>query len=901
MNNVIGLRLLLILFFINLSFAQDQETKSYKGVLENNNDAVLNEILGSVSPLKIPIESANNLFGDHSESGEPDNKLFEFYYYPESTNEVALERSNYLKNGGSYRNLVPHYDTKGLQKTNINEWESVGPYGITTCPDPVRNDKIYSGCIISLGQDYNDGNIMYLGAASGGLWKSKDRGETWENILDTLPNPSVSTIATNISKTGEVWIGTGNKGDVNGNLPSLGLVFYSSDYGGTWHQINFTSRFIGFVSKIVIRPAARIDLPDVVFIATNNGIFRSEDKVYWTKVLDGSFSDLVYVGSILDTNFYMVAAERNDVNNSPIWFSNNNGITDSWSSRTLPVANDSLGRITLTSSRLGFNTIVYANAASKNDDIEGIWRSKNSGDTWEKVNSPYTGSHQMNYNNTILMDDDVISGNTVYTGANLRGLYYSTDAGETWNSSGENPLGIIHEDEHVIHDDVSQSGKIFVGNDGGLYTSKDRGKNFEYIGNQFLSISQIYHLTVSPENGGLYEGRRFYVGTQDNGIQRGPDEFLRWTSITCCDGGDIAFKDGIQYSTIVGLSDSSDHRVQHPPDKNPCESWDGFTNGLPKGQPSGSQLIYNGNNFYLSFAGSVYKAADGELPWVMLQNFGCCITRMGVTPENIVVIGTIDPIPVRISNYDNTTFNDPANPAAFWQNKNVTDIDFGFPIGTAEIKRDIYVTLSGLYGIRVAEKKYNADSFINITGDLPNLVNVRSLLVDPHNDNVIYIGSDFGVYVSFNLRGEEDENRHWINISEKLPSVCYVTDLEYDDYSNKIVAATYGRGVFIADRATIPTDVEIADNKILKFKLYDNYPNPFNPVTNIKYDLPYGVNVKLTVYNSIGQLIKILQNGYNEGGKHSLEFDARNLPSGIYFYEIQAENFSAVKKLVLIK
>ena len=289
-----------------------------------------------------------------------------------------------------------------------------------------------------------------------------------------------------------------------------------------------------------------------------------------------------------------------DVDNSPIWFSSNNGIINTWSSRILPTASDSLRRVTLSNSRFGFNSVVYANVASKNNSLEGIWRSKNSGDNWEKVTSPYTGG-QMDYNNTILMDDDIASGNTIYTGTNSKELFHSTDGGVSWTSSALNTLGSIHEDEQVIHDDVSQSGKIFVGNDGGLYMSKDRGKNFEYIGNQWLSISQIYNLTVSPEEGGLYDGRRYYVGTQDNGIQRGPDELLRWTALTCCDGIDIAFKDGIQYSTIVGLDTASIKRVQHPPDKNPCQTWDGFANGLPVGQPWGSQLIFNGYHFYLSF------------------------------------------------------------------------------------------------------------------------------------------------------------------------------------------------------------------------------------------------------------------------------------------------------------
>jgi tetratricopeptide (TPR) repeat protein len=86
-----------------------------------------------------------------------------------------------------------------------------------------------------------------------------------------------------------------------------------------------------------------------------------------------------------------------------------------------------------------------------------------------------------------------------------------------------------------------------------------------------------------------------------------------------------------------------------------------------------------------------------------------------------------------------------------------------------------------------------------------------------------------------------------------------------------------------------------------KFALYKNFPNPFNPTTTIKYDLPEDVNVTITVYNNNGQKIKELVNGFKQAGSYQVIFNASGLASGIYFYKIQTGDFTNVKRMLLIK
>ena len=137
----------------------------------------------------------------------------------------------------------------------------------------------------------------------------------------------------------------------------------------------------------------------------------------------------------------------------------------------------------------------------------------------------------------------------------------------------------------------------------------------------------------------------------------------------------------------------------------------------------------------------------------------------------------------------------------------------------------------------------------------------------------------------------------------------FVVPIEYSGqevpdsaYIQFVVADTSEAGGGIGSYAIIddlsfggPTDVH--DNNIIVdyFKLEQNYPNPFNPITTINYSIPSGSFVQLVVYNSIGQEIANLVNETIESGNHSVEFDASNLPSGIYFYKLQAGSFVETK------
>jgi hypothetical protein len=87
----------------------------------------------------------------------------------------------------------------------------------------------------------------------------------------------------------------------------------------------------------------------------------------------------------------------------------------------------------------------------------------------------------------------------------------------------------------------------------------------------------------------------------------------------------------------------------------------------------------------------------------------------------------------------------------------------------------------------------------------------------------------------------------------------------------------------------------------MNYELNQNYPNPFNPSTLITYSLPLASDVKLSVFNALGKTVRVLENGYKNAGTYSVNFNANELPTGTYFYKIEAGQFSQIKKMMLLK
>jgi hypothetical protein len=157
----------------------------------------------------------------------------------------------------------------------------------------------------------------------------------------------------------------------------------------------------------------------------------------------------------------------------------------------------------------------------------------------------------------------------------------------------------------------------------------------------------------------------------------------------------------------------------------------------------------------------------------------------------------------------------------------------------------------------------------------------------------LFAGTSEGVFLSTN------NGTSWTAVSANLPSTI-VNDIVVS--GTNLFAAVDNSGVWRRPLSEMITSVDVVTRDWPhEFLLHQNYPNPFNPSTTIRYGLPQRSNVTLAVYNTLGQQVTVLQNGEQEAGYHEVKFEASNLPSGVYFYRLQAGGFVQSRKFMLVR
>jgi hypothetical protein len=215
---------------------------------------------------------------------------------------------------------------------------------------------------------------------------------------------------------------------------------------------------------------------------------------------------------------------------------------------------------------------------------------------------------------------------------------------------------------------------------------------------------------------------------------------------------------------------------------------------------------------------------------------------------------------------------------------------------------DVYAVMNGVGTPtqKIFKSTNQGVTWSNITGNIPD-VPLSDIVVHPANANKLFLGTQLGCYRSTN------GGTNWHRWNNGMPDATVFTELSYIDSANAgkfyIVAATYGRGIIIREASgDDQIGIQPISGNIPKtFALDQNFPNPFNPVTNIKFGIPKAGNVKLIVYDISGREVKRLVNQNLSAGYYNFDFNASNLASGVYFYRIEANNFTDVKKMVLVK
>jgi photosystem II stability/assembly factor-like uncharacterized protein len=671
-------------------------------------------------------------------------------------------------------------------------------------------------------------NIVYVATGSGGIFKTTNGGMKWVPIFERQGTISVGDIALEPGNPDVVWVGTGEANTRNSVSFGDG-VYKSTDGGKTWKHLGLKET--NTISKIVIHPKN----PDIVYVAAvgrfwgsneERGVFMTTDGgKTWQKTL---YIDDKHGASDLEidpVNPNIVYAGMWRFERKPWTFtsgSEQGGVFRSldggrtWSKVTtgLPKL---IGRIGLAVAASNPN-VVYAILESKDGTL---YRSDDKGETFRQVYKPQNIVGRGFYYTTVRVDPT--NENTVYAVASP--LFRSIDGGRSFARISPT----THIDFHALWIDPQNPKRMWQGQDGGVAVTYD-GVFWEYVNN--LAIGQFYQ--VFADNAVPFYN--LSGGLQDNGTWVGPSRNREPSGILNDDWRMISFGDGFfaiahPDNPDLFLTESQGGNVVRTDMKTREQQFvvpfigvggaaenDKFRfnwNAPLVLSPHDKNTVYLGGN-------AVFKSTDFGLTWtqisqdlttnnrerlkdaggpVFMENTSaehyCTIISLAESPKqaNLIWVGTDD------GNLQVTT-----DGGKNWSNvvKNVPNLPADSMVSHVEPSRTnanlVYVSFErhklGDYKPYVFKTTDGGKSFTNISGNLPENAFVHVVTEDPKNPNLLYAGTELGLYASYNGGG------NWIELNLKnLPRVA-VHDVQAHPRDNDLILATHGRSLWVLDDAT---------------------------------------------------------------------------------------------------
>ncbi len=649
-------------------------------------------------------------------------------------------------------------------------------------------------------------NIIYAGAACGGVFKSTDNGASWTPIFDEQGTPSIGALAINPDDPQILYVGTGEANGSGDSYPGTGI-YKSTDGGSSWSHIGLEDSY--HIGRIALHPKD----PEIVFVAacgklfgTNpeRGIYKSTDGgTTWEQKLFISDStaaiDVALDPTDLNTIYAAMwerlrAPDRRKVGGwtSGIYKSTDGG--NSWYQLTngLPQSADTIGRIGLSVCASSPN-VVYAIYCNHPGRFMGVYKSTDYGESWTRTNDSildgFLGGFGWYFGNLRV---DPTNPNRVFVmGVDL---YRSTNGGSSWSEVGYS----VHVDHHAMFISPMEPNRIYLGCDGGVYLSTNGGTAWSICTNQ--PSTQFYAITIDHLN-----PQRLYGGTQDNGTLRTlTGDLDDWEMIH---GGD-GFYCNVDYtnSNVIyaeyqwgWLRKSTDlgynwYYIMDGIDYSDRRNWC---------TPVIMDPVDHNTLYYGSYR--LYKTTDGGEWWSPISadltdgpgggnlTYGT-ITTIAVAPSNtqVIYVGTDD------ANVWVTTDG----------GDNWIDISAGLPDRwvtrvTVDPYADsvAYVTFSGHRVSSPLPHIYRTTNYgttwQSISSNLPEGP-INDVIVDPQNSSVLYVGSDVGVYITYDLGGS------WEPLGTGLP-ITTVHDLAFHEPTRKLVAGTHGRSMFFCQVPTTDT------------------------------------------------------------------------------------------------
>jgi len=694
---------------------------------------------------------------------------------------------------------------------------SIGPAGM-------------SGRVTSIDVVTSNPDIMYAGTASGGLWKSSSAGIKWEPVFDNEVTASIGAVAIQQSNPSVIWVGTG-EGNPRNSLNGGYGIFKSLDGGRTWNSMGLEKT--RHIHRVIIHP----EDPDIVYAAAigspwgsheERGVYKTTNggetwtKILYTNNLSGA-ADLV----MDPNNPNKLVAAMWEHKRDP-WFFKSGGVGSglyithdggkNWEEKTekhgLPEGD--LGRIGLAIAASDSN-IMYALIESEKN---ALYKSTDAGFSWKMINDKdEIGNRPFYYSDLFVDPQNENRIYTVFTYVNV-----SQDGGKSFEELMP-AYGVdngVHPDHHAFWIHPEDGSFLMDGNDGGLNISMDKGKSWRFVAN--LPVAQFYHIAVDNEF-----PYNVYGGMQDNGSWRGPayvwkDQGIRnsyWQEISFGDGFDVVpDPDDSRYGWSMsqqGFVSRYDHitgnnytvRPTHPnPDLDLRFNWNSAINI----DPFDSKTLYFGSQF-------VHKSIDKGLTWNIIspdlttndpekqkQAESGGLTMDATGAENFTTILVIEPSPlerdmlwvgtddgkVQFTRDGGQSWNDvsgnlPGLPEGSWivqikaSNKRK---------GEALLVANDYRRFN--YEPYAYRTRNYGKSWERIVGKGDTQSYTLSIVEDPEEENLMFLGTDDGLYISLNA------GKSWDKYTHGFPTVS-VKDLVIHPREHDLVIGTFGRAAWILD------------------------------------------------------------------------------------------------------
>ncbi len=685
---------------------------------------------------------------------------------------------------------------QNLAKSDISNWESIGPY--------TTNVKTGQGRVNSFIIDPNEPNTFYVGAPSGGIWKSTDAGINWIPLSDHLPQIGVSGIAIDPNNSKIIYISTGD--DDARDTYSVG-VLKSIDGGNTWNTTGLVLSSSNSTSnEIYIHP----NNSNILWVATNQGFYKTTDAgENWSKKITGNIKDFKLKPGDPNTIY--------TVSKSKFYKSTDGGDTFSVISSGLPDPNpaendDKPSRFAVEVTPAN-PEIVYLLSAKQDQSFQGLYKSVNSGENFTQTGEKddiFGGSSQAWYDMALTVSP--VNENIVFVG--VLDIWRSDNGGDDFTQKNRwwdhNQASYTHADIHFLR---YFNNKLFAGTDGGIYVSSDNSNSFSDL-TENLNISQYYKISVAKNSASNIVG-----GLQDNGGFGFSNNI--WHKYHGGDGMDCAIDPNDQNKYYGFTQYGGSLNISH--DGGATDG--GRVTSAPDSETgtddSGGKWItpLTANNEGVLYAGysKLYKLNNNAWEEVTTTPF----------------IGDLDNIRIANTNNDiiyasisNSLFKSTDGGVTFTENS----FAFSYSISSIDINNHdeniIYISNSGISG-KIYRSLNGGDNWEDITQNLPD---EPKLVIKHQNhslDNDLYVGTSIGVYHI------NDDMTEWEAYDNHLPNVP-IKDIEFNIEDQKIIVATYGRGVWQS-----PIEVKLADIDISLLEINSNNSTQCN-----------GISPKITIKNN---------------------------------------------------